>query len=214
MAGVVTISATFGAGGSVIGPAVAERLGVPFVDRAIPYTVAADIGCTLEEALAHDDRAEHGLGRLLAGAARLPNVTLGGMDVHLPQRGIIAEEEFVHHTERLIKEIAERGEGAVILGRAAQIVLADHPAALHVRLDGPRARRVARVQESMELSAGDAERVLVDNDRARTAYVKHFYRADPADSGLYHLVIDSTRLAAAACADIVVTAAHAAHAAG
>ena len=50
MAGVVTISATFGAKGSVIGPAVAERLGTPFVDRAIPYTVAADIGCTLEEA--------------------------------------------------------------------------------------------------------------------------------------------------------------------
>ncbi|HEY0540394.1 MAG TPA: cytidylate kinase family protein, partial [Actinoallomurus sp.] len=39
MAGVVTVSATFGAGGSVIGPAVAERLGKPFVDRAIPYTV-------------------------------------------------------------------------------------------------------------------------------------------------------------------------------
>jgi cytidylate kinase len=209
MVGIVTISATFGAGGSVIGPTVAERLGVPFVDRAIPYTVAADIGCTLEEALAHDDRAEHGLGRILANAARLPNVTLGGMDVHLPQRGMVAEEDFVRRTERVIKEIADRGEGAVILGRAAQIVLADRPSALHVRLDGPRARRIARVQEAMELSAAEAEGVLLENDRARTAYVKHFYRADPADPGLYHLVIDSTRLTAAACADIVVTAAHA-----
>jgi cytidylate kinase len=209
MAGVVTISATFGAGGSVIGPAVAERLSVPFVDRAIPYTVAADIGCSLEEVLDHDDRAEHGLGRILANAARLPNVSLGGMDVHLPQRGIVPEEEFVRRTEHAIKEIADRGEGAVILGRAAQIVLADHPAALHVRLDGPRKRRIARIQESMEVSAEEAERLLTDNDRARTAYVKHFYRADPADPGLYHLVIDSTRLAATACADMVVTAAHA-----
>ncbi|MEV5747268.1 cytidylate kinase-like family protein [Actinoallomurus sp. NPDC052308] len=209
MTGVITISATFGAGGSAIGPAVAEHLGVPFIDRAIPYTVAADLGCSLEEALAHDDRAEHGLGRLLADAARLPNVTLGGMDVHLPQRGVVPEEEFVHHTEQVIKEVADRGEGAVILGRAAQVVLADHPAALHVRLDGPRRRRIARVQESMELSAQEAERLLTENDRARTAYVKHFYRADPADPGLYHLVIDSTRLAAAACVDMVVTAAHA-----
>jgi hypothetical protein len=32
----VTIAATHGYGGSVIGPAVAERLGLPFVERAIP----------------------------------------------------------------------------------------------------------------------------------------------------------------------------------
>src|SRR3569833_1300589 len=75
MAGVVTISATFGAQGSVIGPAVAERLGAPFVARAIPYTVAAEIGCTLEAALEHDGRTAHGLGRLLSRAARRPNVS-------------------------------------------------------------------------------------------------------------------------------------------
>ena len=205
MAGVVTISATFGAGGSTIGPAVAERLGVPFVDRAIPYTVAADIGCTLEEALAHDDRAERGLGRILANVARLPNVTLAGMDVPLPERGVVPEEEFVHRTEQVIKEVADQ-DGGVILGRAGQLVLAGHPSALHVRLDGPRARRIAGIRETMGISTEEAERLLDDNDRARTAYVKHFYRADPADPALYDLVIDSTRLAATACADIIVTA--------
>lgn len=208
MAGVVTVSATFGAGGSVIGPAVAERLSAPFVDRAIPYTVAADIGCTLEEALDHDDRAEHGLGRILSSAARLPNITLGGMDAYLPERDFVPEEEFLVHTEKVIKEIAEHG-GGVILGRASQLVLADHPGALHVRLDGPRKRRLANICESMDLPEEKAERLLDDNDRARTAYVKHFYRRDPADPSLYDLVIDSTRLAAAACTDIIVTAAHA-----
>ena len=208
MAGVVTVSATFGARGSVIGPTVAERLGTPFVDRAIPYTVAADIGCTLEEALAHDDRTERGLGRILSSAARLPNITLGGMDSYLADRSVVPEEEFLLHTEKVIKEIAEHG-GGVILGRASQLVLAGHPAALHVRLDGPRKRRLANVRESMELSAHEAERLLDDNDRARNAYVRHFYRADPADPALYDLVIDSTRLAPAACTDIIVTAAHA-----
>jgi cytidylate kinase len=206
MAGVVTVSATFGAGGSVIGPAVAERLGTPFVDRAIPYTVAAEIGCTLEEALEHDDRTEHGLGRLLSSAARLPNITLGGMDSYLPVRNVVPAEEFLLRTEKVIREIAETG-GGVILGRASQLVLAGHPAALHVRLDGPRRRRLANVRESMDLSVPEAERLLDDNDRARNAYVRHFYRADPADPALYDLVIDSTRLAAAACADIIVTAA-------
>jgi cytidylate kinase len=209
VAGVVTISAAFGARGSVIGPAVAERLGVPFIDRAIPYTVAAEIGCTLEEALAHDDRTEHGLGRLLSNAARLPNITLGSMDVYLPDKNIVPEEEFVLRTEQVIKETAAHG-GGVILGRAAQIVLAGDPGALHVRLDGPRRRRLANVRETAELSTPDAERLLDDNDRARNAYVKHFYRADPSDPALYDLVIDSTRLTATACVDIIATAAVAA----
>jgi cytidylate kinase len=206
MAGVVTISATFGANGSVIGPAVAERLSVPFVDRAIPYSVAAELGCTLEEALLHDDRTEHGLGRIVASVARLPNLTLGGMEVHLPDRGAVPEEEFVLHTEQVIKEIADHG-GGVVLGRGGQMVLAGHPAALHVRLDGPRDRRIANVRAAMEASEQEAERLLDDNDRARSAYVRHFYRADPGDPALYDLVIDSTRLAAAACADMIVTAA-------
>jgi cytidylate kinase len=203
---VVTISATFGAGGSVIGPVVAERLGVPFVDRAIPYTVAVEIGCTLEEALAHDDRTAHGLGRMLADAARLPNIALGGMDVYLPYRGVVPEEEFVLRTEQVIREIAEHG-GGVVLGRGAQVVLADDTSALHVRLDGPREARLERARETMDLSVVEARVLLEDNDRARAAYVKHFYRADPADPALYDLVIDSTRLTAAASADIIVTAA-------
>lgn len=37
---VVTLASLFGAGGSVVGPRVAERLGVPFLDRAIPEAVA------------------------------------------------------------------------------------------------------------------------------------------------------------------------------
>jgi cytidylate kinase len=51
--------------------------------------------------------------------------------------------------------------------------------------------------------------MLDDNDRARTAYVKHFYGADPADPRLYHLVIDTTRLPASAAVDLIAAAARA-----
>lgn len=202
---VVTVSAAYGAGGSIVGPAVAERLCVPFIDRAIPTTVAVEIGCSLEEALAHDERAEHGLGRLLAGAARLPNAALGGMDVYVPPQSLVSEEEFVAHTESVIRGVSR--EGGVVLGRAAAVVLADHPGALHVRLDGPKDDRIA---QAMRLHGRDEETVRreqEDTDRARTSYVKHFYRVDPTSPGLYHLVLNSTSLSFDACVDIIVTAA-------
>ena len=201
----MTISATFGAGGSIVGPAVADHLGVPFVDRAIPVAVATEIGCTLDEALVHDDRAERGIGRILAGAARLPNVTLGGMDIYQPDPAVVPEQEFVARTERILEKITE----GVVLGRAGAVVLADRPHTLHVRLDGRRDRRLAKVAASFGLGSREAERMLDDNDRARAAYVKHFYRVDPADPGLYHLVLDGARLPESVCADLVVAAAQA-----
>ncbi|MFF0244821.1 cytidylate kinase-like family protein [Streptosporangium sandarakinum] len=202
---VVTLSATYGTAGSVIGPAVAGRLGVPFVDRAIPGEVAEVLGCTLEEALARDDRAEHGLSMLLSGVMRLPAVTFGGLDVYIPGATPPLPEDFVTHTERVIRRTA-RERGGVFLGRAAAIVLADHPGALHVRLDAPVARRVLQTATLTGVSEEEARRLVRDADRARTAYVRHFYRADPASATLYHLVLDSTTIPVDTCVEVIVTA--------
>ncbi|GAA1635555.1 hypothetical protein GCM10009733_035840 [Nonomuraea maheshkhaliensis] len=205
---VVTISATYGTAGSQIGPAVAERLGVPFVDRAIPSAVAEELGCTLEEALAHDDRAEHGLSRLFSGAMRLPTVTFGGVDMYVPGAMPLAPEEFVRRTERMLKDMA-RDQGGVFLGRGGAMVLAGHPGALHVRLDAPAKRRIRQVAALSGIGEREARRVVEDNDRARTAYVRHFYRADPGDPCHYHLVLDSTTIPAETCAELIVLAAEA-----
>jgi hypothetical protein len=205
---VVTISATYGTAGHHIGPAVAERLGVPFVDRAIPSAVAEAIGCSLEEALSHDDRAEHGLARLLTGAIRLPTVTFGGVDMYVPGALPHAQEEFVRQTEITMTETA-RDQGGVFLGRAGAVVLAGHPAALHVRLDAPVERRVRQTATLGGITEREARRTVDDNDRARQAYVRHFYRVDPADPRQYHLVIDSTTVPVTACVDLIVIAAEA-----
>jgi Cytidylate kinase-like family len=52
---VVTLAALYGAGGTVVGPKVAERLGVRYLDRQIPEEVAK-LGDLPEEAVADLDR--------------------------------------------------------------------------------------------------------------------------------------------------------------
>jgi len=184
----VTISAAYGAGGSRVGPALADRLGVEFIDRAIPTTVADRLHVPLDNALAHDETLGDAVGRLANAFALLPE--LAGAAA---QAGFLAGEDYRRETEKLIKEHAGGG-GAVILGRAAAIILRDRPEALHVRLDGPAARRVEQAMAIEGLSREDAERLRKDGDRAREGYVRHFYGADARDPTLYHLVIDSTRL--------------------
>ena len=61
----VTVAATYGAGGSVIAPAVAKRLGLPFIDRAIPVAVAEEIHEPLEALCDDLDPNERGSARTI-----------------------------------------------------------------------------------------------------------------------------------------------------
>jgi cytidylate kinase len=196
----VTISASFGAGGSRVGPALAERLGVELLDRAIPVQVAERLAVPLDDALAHDESLGDAIGRLASSFALLPE--LAGAMV---QAGMLAGEDYRRMTEKVILEHAARG--AVVLGRAGAVVLREHPGALHVRLDGPRERRIARAMEREGMTEPDAERMLRDADRAREAYVRHFYSADARDPSLYHLVVDSTALELDTVVELIVVAA-------
>jgi len=204
LAQVVTISASFGAGGSLIGPAVAERLGIPFVDRAIPAAVADSLAVPLDRALAHDQQLPSAIIRILSKMASA--VIPLGVAPMSPPEGTDQEDVFRSGTERVLREIAD-GTGGVLLGRASAIVLAAHPSALHVRLDGPRAARLERARGRDGRADAELARMLDETDRARVAYVKHFYNRDPHDSRLYHLVLDSTALPVEVCVDLIVTAA-------
>jgi cytidylate kinase len=203
--GVVTLSASYAAGGSEVGPAVAERLGLPFVDRAIPVAVAERLDVPLDQVEAADGKSEAGVWWALTSMAMVPDLAGAGAlaYVHAPD-----ENAFREQTERVLREIAA-GTGGVILGRAAAIVLADVPDALHVRLDGPPAARTEAAMRQHGISAEAARDHLKENDSARTGYVRHFYRCEPTDCRLYHLVIDSTAMPWLVVTDLIVEAARA-----
>jgi hypothetical protein len=179
---------------------LAHRLGVEFLDRAIPTRVAERLQVGIDDALAHDEALGDAIGRLVSSFALLPE--LAGAMV---QAGVLGGEDYRRETERLIREHAE--SGAVILGRAGAVILRADPHALHVRLDGPPERRVANAMELEGLDRGDAERLRKSGDRAREAYVRHFYGCDARDPALYHLVIDSTALSAETVVEIIAAAA-------
>jgi len=201
---VVTVSASYGAGGSEIGPAVAAVLGLPFVDRAVPVEVARKLDVPLDEAERQDDSVDTGLWRVISSMALVPELAGAGP---LAYRSFTDEHAFREKTEEVLREIAVRG--GVVLGRAAALVLSDVPQALHVRLDGPVEDRVAAVLARSGRREAEIRRELRSNDAAREAYVRHFYRADPTQARHYHLVIDTTAIPWETAVELVVTAARA-----
>jgi cytidylate kinase len=198
---VITISASYGSGGSEIGPLLAERLGVPFVDRAIPAAVSDRLSVSIEEALAREEPPYGTLARLVSHLAPATLAVYGG---HVSPELIQDDEAFRLTTERVLHEHA--AAGAIILGRGAALVLHEAPDALHVRLDGPRERRVQQATRLLHIDRATAERQLRNADLSREAYVRHWYRADPGDPSHYHLLIDSTSITLEACVELIALA--------
>ena len=199
---VVTISATYGTGGSVIGPRLAERLGVLFADRLIPArdAPAAAVGA---EQVTGAERLEISRSRFLARLALLT----GGLGLPVPHPEDLSDP-VRQRVEQSIHDLVESG-GAVILGRAAAVVLAGHRRAFHVRLDGPDGRRAARAMTIEGIDAPTARARLLETDRARARYVDRLYGHDPADQRLYPLVMDPTVFATEACIEVLAVAAEA-----
>ena len=202
--GTVTIAATYGAGGSVIGPAVAQRLGLPLIERAIPVAVAEKIDAPLESALAEDLEHTSRVGRVL------DNVLIGsGLFVGVPaspeELGALPD---IEKTEAILRRLADT-TGAVILGRAGVFVLQGRRDVLHVRLDGDAGARSRAAVNRFKIDLNTASRQQRQTDRARAAYIQHYYPRAGAwnDPRHYHVVLDSTSISHDACVEIIVRAA-------
>lgn len=200
----VTVSASYGAGGDLVGHRLAERLAVPFVDRAIPVQVAERLEVSVDDAEAHDEQAPDSfLDRLLRGFVG----TDIGVPAPLPPESFTSED-FRRATEEVLLRQAGTGEG-VILGRAGMVVLREDPRVLRVRLHGPPERRVRQAMGIGGVDEQTARDALARLDRAQTDYVRQFYGADIHDCGLYHLVIDSTTVPLDASVELIAVAAQA-----
>lgn len=201
---VVTIAALYGAGGSLVGPRVAERLGVHFLDRAIPSSVATRAGLSETAVADVDEKPRTGWERLVGILGRSSPPTAASEQVEqldLEERRLRTEiEDFLAEATC---------SGGVVLGRGGAVVLASVPRALHVYLGGSRKARIEQVMERRGEDRASAAQRVKANDRARREYVRGAYGVDGDNPALYHLMIDGVELGVDACIELIVTAAQA-----
>jgi cytidylate kinase len=200
----VTVSASYGAGGSIIARRVAGRLGYPLLDRAISARIADELNVSVEEAAtAHVKRplAE----RFFAVLTPLAGGVVGADSPDaLPVTSYGEAAAFRARAEGILREAA--ADGVVVLGRAGAAALRDEPDVLRVRLFGPAERRVAQAAAIEGVSPDEAARRQATVDAARAEYVRRLYGCDINDPALYHLHLDSTALSVDTCVDLIVAA--------
>lgn len=193
----VTIGALYGAGGSRVAPALAQRLGVPFLERPPVPELQGD-----EEARACDERL--GPGGLLSRIASM--AVSWGTPAGLTAEELVPDEARRRELEQELRDFAASGRG-VILGRGAAVLLRDDERALHVLLDGPEEARLEQAMAIEGIDRATAKARLSRMDRFRRAYVEGLYGVDPRDPGMFHLALNSTAIPLDECVEIIAEAA-------
>jgi cytidylate kinase len=195
----ITVSAAYGAGGSVVAPALAQRLGLPFLQRVTTTEgQVADVAPCHERLVAEEAKVTP-VHRLLASFTH--SMPVGPTQSPLSARH--QDEDLRCSAEAGIHDLADGG--GVILGRAAAVVLGKDRG-YHVRLNGPPDRRIIQGATIEGISQEQASVHMQAADSTRTAYVRRLYRVDPADASLYHIVIDSTAIPLDTVIELILTA--------
>lgn len=199
----ITISSAYGAGGGVVAPRVAERLGFAMLDRAISARVAGELDVSLEEAQ-EGERKLSFADRFFRNLAPLADTVSGGSAIAASDGA--AAEEFRNEADKIMNEALD--DGAVILGRGGAAALQERDDVLRIRLYGSPEERIRAAEKFGEgkVSPGDAEKNLERVDAARAKYVQHLYARDIDDPMLYHLQINTPLLELDQCVAMIVDA--------
>jgi cytidylate kinase len=197
---IVTIAALYGAGGSSIGPLVADVLGVPFHDRNMPEEVERHTGLPAEVVDDVDDAPRTLSDRFFSRLGQSSLVS--GAESGSPEMVDLQTRRVRSGIEQTLARIAL--EGGVVIGRGGNVVLSRYPWALHVLLRAPLEQRLLRRMHLDGIDRATAERRQRYEDDARVKFVRRVYGIDGSDPAGYHLVIDTSEIDDETSADLIV----------
>lgn len=219
---VITIARQLGSGGDWIAKKVAEALGYLYMDRYLVEKIANLADTSPEEVEAYDEKGEGRIQYFLkcllvpevgAGGSPLPSVSYFpefGLEIPYmtegdggPRAPYLDRGTYQLLITTLILEIGEMGK-AVLVGRASQAILAQHPEAVHVKVVAPFEKRCERFQQTRDMDGESARKLVAQHDRWRERYLRQYHHVDWADPLLYHLTINTGRMDREEAVDLVV----------
>ncbi len=197
----VTISREYGSGGGEIAARLAKRLDWQLIDHAIVERAARMLGTSPEETEAHDEHTEGILARVLINLRYLdPAFT-----VYAPPGAVLSDEVDCDAVESIVRAAAARGH-VVIVGRGAQVLLAERRDVLRVRIIAPLEQRISYVMQRKGLGQQAAASRIRMREHERTRYLETEYHRRPDEAHLYDMVLNTSFLDPASAVNVICLA--------
>ncbi|MGV0396636.1 glycoside-pentoside-hexuronide (GPH):cation symporter [Corynebacterium uberis] len=189
---IVTLFGLRGSGATDIGPALAQRLGVPYIPQAFSSDELVDAPDIAGTAVLTDSGFDRWLRRM----------SLSSTDSDLANASNLTANRKMAN-ENTLNVLQSVDGGAVIMGRNSALVLGRVVGALHVRIVSPLKKRVERVEELTGLPRDAAREQCYTEDRLRAEMARSLYQWNPNDDEYYDLVLNSGSLSAEQIVDII-----------
>lgn len=201
---VITINRELGSGGRTIGRIVAEKLGVPFYDKALIKALEAKYQLNTDEIERLKTRkrswwADFKRVMTVGEEAANSNAYYTGADADLLTTDALFKAE-----KEILLGIAEE-ESCVIAGRSAFFILNGHPNHLSVLIQAPIEYRVERLMNKNNMTWKDAMKTINKVDKMREEYVKNYANTSRYDTRNYDLVINRAGKTEEQVADLILS---------
>ena len=128
-----------------------------------------------------------------AGSGSSPTETVEALD----------ETKSITRVQGIIRAAYEQGN-IVIVGRGGQAILKGLPGVLHVRIEAPLGDRIRRVLDQESIGLTEAQKLVINYDRAAADYLSRLYDIDWTDPAHYDLVINTRQLDVEGAAHLIV----------
>lgn len=188
---VITINRELGSGGRTIGKKLAERLNVPFYDKALIKALTKKYKLSVKE-------IEEMKGRNHSWWAEFKRAMNIGAEMGVSQYhyrakfsdmpDMLTTDEMFSTEQEVLRGIAT-DESCVIAGRSGFFVFREHPNHLSILIQASMNYRIERVARKQNLTAEEARKAIEQVDKMRENYVKKYTGFSRYDTRNYDLVL-------------------------
>ena len=185
---VITINRELGSGGRTVGRILAEKLGVPYYDKALtkPLEEKFDMSIDQIEELKGTNRSWwESIKRVLI----LGEDAANSSEYYNEEKKKLVTSEAVLKAEKEILQSIANEESCVIAGRSAFFVTNGHQNRLNILIQASMESRLKRVMAKQGISEKEAKKIIKEVDETREEYMKNNAHTSRYDTRNYDLVI-------------------------
>ena len=189
---VITINRELGSGGRTVGRKLAERLGVPFYDKALINALQDKYHLTVDEIEKLKGRS-HSWWAEFKRTLRIGTLQseTNYYQVKMGEEPDILTTDEMFNTEKEILKGMAADESCIVAGRSGFYVFRNHPNRLSILIQASMDFRVQRVSQKQGLTPEEARKTIEKVDKMRENYVNKYTKTSRYDPRNYDLVISA-----------------------
>jgi cytidylate kinase len=190
---IITISRSYGSGGRQVAKAISKELGIHYYDKELMTMVSMEHGINMSIVSGADEKHEESRFKKYSGS-----------EIASPSsRKYLSKDNIFNMTAGIIRDIADRDESAVIVGRCAHFVLQDHPDVVRVFIHADEDDLIENAIKYDGCDRDEAIRRIDRINKERAAYHRYYTDHEWNDARCYDLCLNTSKISIEKCVEVI-----------